>query len=81
MLDAQKAMVLYLLGAIPIFLGLFIFALYVPLPPSSLVMVTSYLCIVGVGFFIVFRFHPRVQHYMEALNEFDRNYRYEKEAQ
>ena len=81
MLDAQRAMVLYFLGAIPIFLGLFIFALFMPLPPSSLVMVAVLLCIVGVLFFIVFRFHPRVQHYMEAMNEFDKTYRYEKEAQ
>ena len=83
MRDSQKAMFLGMLGLAVTVLGLILFAILaapVSIEPEYLPIIFS-LLLGGILYTVIFRFHPRVQHYMEAQDEFDRNYRYEKEAQ
>ena len=79
MKDSQRAMVLYGLGVIPMFLGLALFILSATPPPIEYAIIVITLSLGGVLYIMIFRFHPRVQHYFEAQHEFDRNYRYVKE--
>ena len=81
MRDSQRATFLYMLGYLPMALALVLFIILgTPLSVENSIIVIS-LALGGVLYTIIFRFHPHVQHYMEAVNEFDKNYCYVKEAQ
>ena len=71
-----------MLGYLPMVLALFLFII-LGTPPSvenSIIIIS--LALGGVLYTMIFRFHPRVQHYFEAQHAFDRIYLYiEKEAQ
>ena len=79
--DSKKAMWRYMLGYIPIFLSAVLYILLGTPPPDEIAITVVSLALVGCIFIVLFRFHPRVQHYMAAINEFDRNYCYAKKIE
>ena len=82
MLDSQRAMVLYLLGTIPMVLALFLYMILGTPPRVEYSIIIIALALGGVVYTLIFRFHPLVQHYLEAQHVFDRIYLYiEEEAQ
>ena len=78
MRDSQRAMFLAMLGYILIFLSAILYVILGTPPSVENSGIIIFLALAGVLYIVIFRFHPRVQHYMEAQHAFDRDYRYVK---